>query len=482
MRGLRTVGHRTLVAVFAAGVVLAAGWAGLACASGATPGTTTASQAVQLAPAGAGQPASPAAAAGIATTLTTSTETSVTISTTAAAATSSTSAPISTAGTALFDSSKVHTISVSFSQSDYDAMIATYKSNSTKDWIEASVTIEGVTFQRVGMRLKGNSSLRGLANGRDQGPGGALSAADPQGLPWLIRLDKNIDGQSYDGITDIVIRSNNSKTSLNEAVSLELLQKAGLASERAIAVKFAVNGGAAVLRLATEVPDDTWMAEHFSASGALYKAEAGGDYSFRGTDAKAYVDVFDQEAGEDHTDLTPLIKFLDLVNNSDDATFNSTLADRLDTDSLATYLAMEELIGNFDDIDGPGNNSYLYYDSATGRFTVVPWDHNLAFGALGGGNPGAGGNPGGGGNPQGRVPGPRGKSNLLVQRFHANADFEALYEKRLTELEKDLYESGAAMEILTRWVQVLKAQASDLVGASTVDSEATKISNYFQAR
>ena len=44
-----------------------------------------------------------------------------------------------------------------------------------------------------------------------------------------------------------------------------------------------------------------------------------------------------------------------------------------------------------DDIDGPGNNSYLFWDSATGMFTVVAWDHNLAFGAsMGGAGPEAG--------------------------------------------------------------------------------------------
>jgi spore coat protein CotH len=454
MRGARTAERRALAAVFAAAVILGAGSTGLGCASGAASVTTSAAAATTT-----------SAAAGT------------------GSATSSTTERLSAAGTVLFDSSTVHTISVSFSQDAYDAMIASYKSSNTKDWIEATVTIDGKTFQRVGMRLKGNSSLRGLANGRGQGPGGLVSAADPQSLPWLLRLDKNVKGQSYDGINDIVIRSNNSKTSLNEAVSLELLQQAGLASERAIPVRFTVNGGSAALRLATELPNDTWMAQHFSASGALYKAEARGDYSYRGTDPKAYADVFDQEAGKDNTDLTPLVEFLDFVNNSDTATFNSTLAAKLDVDSFATYLAMEELIGNFDDIDGPGNNSYLCYDASTGRFTIVPWDHNLAFGGMGGGRGGAAGNAAGNaqGNTQAQVPGPRGKTNRLVQRFHANADFEALYQNRLAELKKDLYASGVATDILAKWVGVLKAQATDLAPASTIESEAARISGYFQA-
>ena len=57
---------------------------------------------------------------------------------------------------------------------------------------------------------------------------------------------------------------------------------------------------------------------------------------------------------------------------------------------------MQDLIDNFDDINGPGNNSYLYYDSETGVFTVVAWDHNLAFGIRNNDGFGPGGGPAGG--------------------------------------------------------------------------------------
>lgn len=440
--------RRILVALVVAAFTAAAGLTAAACASGVTAQTS-------------GTSAQASSASD--TTATT-------------AATSSTETLNQASGDVLFDSSVVHTISVFFTQEDYDAMIQTYKNSGVKDWIEAAVTIDGTTYQNVGMRLKGNSSIRELKDGRTGGPGGNVSAAVPEGLPWLIRLDKNVDGQNHNGITDLVVRSNNWKTSLNEAVALELLEMAGLASQKAIAVRFAVNGSDAVLRLTTENPEDVWMAEHFSGSGALYKAESRSDYSYRGNDPDAYAEVFDQEAGKDNTHLTPLIQFLDFINNTDDATLDSTLAQRLDVQSFATYLAMEELIGNFDDIDGPGNNSYLYYDPATGSFTVVPWDHNLAFGGMDGG-----GNRGGAGNAQGGARGSRGKSNILVQRFHANAEFEAVYQQRLTELKTQLYENGVAPDVLEKWVTLLKTQASDLVDATTVDSEAAKIWAYFSA-
>jgi len=409
------------------------------------------------------------------------------------------SSSTSTAGEQLFDESVIHTISVVFDQSDYDEMVATYKSTSSKDWIEATVTIDGTTYERVGMRLKGNSSLRGLANGRETGPGGAVSADEPQALPWLIRLDKNIDGQSHDGITDLVIRSNSWETSMNEAVALELLGSAGLASQRAAYVRFVVNNSDDALRLMIELPDDTWMAQNFSTEGALYKAEATGNYNYRGDDPEAYDEIFDQEAGKENADLTPLIEFLDFVNNSDDDTFVRELSDWLDVDSLVTYLAMQELIGNSDDIDGPGNNSYLYYDTESDCFTVVAWDHNLAFGGWQNGDQ-AGGqqarpglrDPGAVANAPGQVPvapgaapnangrGPRNKVNTLTQRFHANTEFESLYQQRLDELREALYDSGVATDILDHWTDLLESQTPDLVNLTTVEEEAAKISTYFE--
>ena len=213
--------------------------------------------------------------------------------------------------------------------------------------------------------------------------GGNISPDEPQGLPWLIDLDRNVDGQNHEGVVEFVVRSNNSETALNEAVALELIEAAGLASQDAVAAGFSVNGSEPELRLVIENPDDLWMADNFDISGALYKAESTGDYSYRGDDPDSYDEVFDQEAGKTNADLTPLIEFLDFINNSDDATFNTELFKHFDVDSFATYLAMQELVANFDDIDGPGNNSYLYYDPKSGQFTVVAWDHNLAFGGHG---------------------------------------------------------------------------------------------------
>lgn len=414
------------------------------------------------------------------------------------------------ASAVVFDASYVHEISVSFDQGAYEDLVDTYEETGEKIWIEATVTIDGETYESAGLRLKGNSSLRGLGGGGFGGRGQSGDSTDtsqPEDLPWLIKLDKYIENQDHQGVSDFVVRSSTSETALNEAVALELLELAGLAPQDAIYASFSVNDSTPALRLVIEHPDDTWMAENFDSGGALYKAEASGGYQYRGSDPGEYDEVFDQEAGADNADLSPLIEFLDFINNSDDATFNEELADRLDVDEFATYLAMQELINNFDDIDGPGNNSYLYYDTATGMFTVVAWDHNLAFGGFGGGGfpgggpefpggdpdegfgapdedgrggigPGGGEDDGFGGRdedgPGGFGPG----GNVLVERFLANEEWNALYEQKLAELTEQLIDSGTAQQVLDDWVDLLTSEATDLVSESTVAQEADQIAAY----
>nr|WP_300048230.1 CotH kinase family protein [uncultured Nocardioides sp.] len=382
-------------------------------------------------------------------------------------------------GTGVWDATQLHEIEVEVDEDAVAAMIDTYQETDEKEWLEATVTIDGEAFDRAGIRLKGNSSLRSVTDDSEAGD-----------LPWLVRLDEFVDDQSVDGWSELIVRSNSSATALNEAVALDLLAEAGLASEHAVASSFSVNGRDARLRLVVQNLDEKWEAENFTNDGLLYKSEAEGDWSWRGDDPDAYTDVFDQETGDE--DLTPLVDLLDFLNNSSDEDFAAGLPERLDVQAFARYLAFEEVVDNFDDIDGPGNNSYLRWDAESGAFTVVAWDHNLAFG----GSPGDGGFSGQDGErperPEGMptdlpsgmptdLPtdrpegGPRGRENVLVERFTAVDEWADLVEQAKTDLTEELYASGYAEEVLDRWVEVLTEQAGDLVDADTVQQEADAI-------
>jgi spore coat protein CotH len=100
----------------------------------------------------------------------------------------------------LFDESMVHSIQILISDKEYQQMITTYQQTGEKDYFRADVIIDGVPVNNVGLRLKGNASLRsalgGMVNmgmaGRGQFnlenlPGfdqdGNLPQLDPENMP-----------------------------------------------------------------------------------------------------------------------------------------------------------------------------------------------------------------------------------------------------------------------------------------------------------
>lgn len=405
------------------------------------------------------------------------------------------------------DPDSLHSVEIAVDQNAYQEMITAYTSNQTKNWIEATVTVDGVAHEKAGLKLKGNSSLQGIS-----------ADSEPQKLPWLVRFDKFVGGANHDGMTRMVIRASSSTSALNEAVALDLLAKTGLASEKAAHISLSVNGSDPVLRLTCQDLDESWVAQNFDVAGLLYKAESTGDYTYRGTDESAYKDVFDQETGK--ANLTPLIEFLQFINESSDADFQSGLAQRVDVDKMVTYLAFEDVIDNFDDITGPGNNSFLWWAEQANQMTVVAWDHNCAFGlkpgagqqGQGGGQPPGGGGqgqpPGGGQQPGGGQPpgdggapsngqaptgqppggaggqqpgggGSQTKANALVDRFNSLMDGETKVSAERDRLKQELYTSGVAQTILDARAKVLTDQAGSLIEQSAVEADKQTIAAYF---
>lgn len=423
------------------------------------------------------------------------------------------SAASQTATDGFFDTSRVHEIDLVLTDDALDEALDGYLTDGEKVWVHGDVTIDGTTFEDVGLRLKGNSTLR------------EVTADTPaQDLPWLVRLDKWVEGQDLDGVTRLAVRSSTTQSSINELVAMTLLGEADLETSRVAATRVSANGGEASLHAVVEVMDEQWAQATFDGETILYKSDADGDWSNRGTDPTAYTEAFDVEAGEE--DWQPVADLMVFLDEATDAELEAELDEHVDVEQLARYLALEDLMDNFDDIDGPGNNSYLAYDVATGVFTVVAWDHNLTFGVQNGGPGGGGGGApegmerptdgerpegfptdmptdlpegfptdmptdlpegagrpgdrGAGGDAAGGGPGGGfgGASNPLAERFHSVASFEALYDQATEDLRADLFTSGTLEDVVDAWSTTLAEGAADLVDADALADEAAQVAAY----
>src|SRR5699024_2031778 len=244
----------------------------------------------------------------------------------------------------LFDG-KSHSIEISYDEAEYEDMMATFQDEGDKDYIKADLTIDGTLIEDVGMRLKGNSTLRSLQDGGDaaagdgmrgggrgdaqpgaaergaaeqgaaeqgaaeqgaaeqgaaeQGaaePGGGgmvqLSADSPQELPWLISFDEYVEGRSYQGHTEIALRpaASGSDTALNEALALSLTAESGQTTQDYSFTSVSVNGGDSAARLVLDAPDAQWADAY--GNGVLYKGRADGSFDYLGEDPTDYEDSF----------------------------------------------------------------------------------------------------------------------------------------------------------------------------------------------
>lgn len=433
----------------------------------------------------------------------------------------------------LFDSTVAHTMTITYTEADYQRMFDEYMATGEKEYVRADVTVDGTLIRDVGIRLKGNSTLMGLThqgqtstlrgdrgggamgelpdgvrvrpNGgggmpAGGGPGGfgrvSLDSARPEELPWLMSFDEFAKGRRYQGHSEIAIRVSGmggGSAVLNEAVSLAALDAAGQPAQRYAYAGFQVNGRPVKARLLVEHPDENFADS--LGNGVLYKALSTGQFTYQGEDPTEYDDDFKQINNKGSHDLKPVIELVKWVNEASDADFAAHLGEHVDVASFAAYAAAQNLLLNFDDMAGPGKNYYLWYDLGTRKFRVISWDHNLTFSGSAtsgphdtmsmGGRGGFGG-PGGGGEftppegmelPEGFAPPGGGgfggfrAGNKLKERFLAADAFQDDYEAAYRDLYRVMFAENKAGTALDRLSATLATVAGNDAAATGSDAE-----------
>lgn len=464
------------------------------------------------------------------------------------------------ADVALFDDSVVHSIRVLMSPEDFEQMLATYRETGEKDYFHADVVIDGVRINDVGVRLKGNASLRTAVGGRmageirqlngrdarpDQGaapgqlpnlpegqapvmpegqppmrpdaegnfpqrglrPGAQAPGMDlpalpgggfPGGMgntevtvdskiPLLLRFDKFVDGQTYQGYTRLALRTYGTSTDaamLQEPVTNAAVRAIGLPATLTAFAGVQLNDGQVQLYTLSQAIDVDYLAAHFSnANGVLYKAELGSTLRYEGEDPTLYTSSFTQKTRVKDADFAPLIAFMQFVTEADDATFAAELSRYLDVESFAAYLAVNNLLVNLDSIVTMGHNYYLYYDDTAQRFTVLMWDANESLGKFAfGGEAAANYNIYYQG--QQRMGPQRGGDNLLATRFLATPEFVAVYEAQLQRIYQTLFASGLLLEQAETYAAVVRAANSDgaLTDSAAYEQAVAKTLNFITQR
>jgi len=263
----------------------------------------------------------------------------------------------------VFPKDQVIDVKITIDEADFADMIDNAEAEEYK---EASVEYNGQKLEHVGIRTKGNLSLRSVVN------------SDSDRYSFKLSFDEYVN-QTLDGISKINLNNNYSDaTYMREFLAYELAASAGLPTPGFSYVNVYINGELWGFYLAVEQIGDAYLERHFgNAYGALYKGVmtgAGSDLTWLGQDPDSYTGL-EMKSKSSNDDV--LIDMLDELNNGSD------YEQVLDVDQALKYIALNVAASNMDSYLGMNKQNYYLYENK-GVFSILPWDYNMAFGGFGG--------------------------------------------------------------------------------------------------
>lgn len=268
----------------------------------------------------------------------------------------------------IFQEDTVNEINIEIDEADWQDML---ENPLEEEYHKANVTINGETVGNVAIRTKGNTSLTSVAN------------SDSDRYSFKLDFDYYDNNGNYYGLKKLCLNNNYlDNSSMREYISYKIMGEMGLDVPECAYSHITVNGEEWGLYLAVEPVDEVFLAEHFAdATGDLYKPEGmgytGADLVYNGDDISAYTGL-NLKTNLNSSDGKEILALMQALEDGEG------LEEVLDVEKALKYIAANVALANFDSYLGvTTHNFYLYEEN--GRFTIIPWDMNLAFGGFGGG-------------------------------------------------------------------------------------------------
>lgn len=265
-----------------------------------------------------------------------------------------------------YDLNTVQTIEITFAQSNWDQLLDAEKAGSENYIMAQSVTINGTTFDSVGVKYKGNSTYN----------------ANQTKNPFHIELDTYKDHE-YDGYTDIKLSNvANDPSFVREVLSYQILRQymdAPLSNYATVTV----NGSLIGLYSNSESIGKKFVNKYFYSKDNTFvkcnpPAGAGPsttDYPnlvYQGTDSSDYYDAYELKSDAGWNELIDLCDTL--KNNIAD------IEKVLDVDRALWMLAFDNSFVNLDSYIGGFAQNYYLYRNDYRQFIPIVWDLNESFG------------------------------------------------------------------------------------------------------
>lgn len=273
----------------------------------------------------------------------------------------------------------IQTIEIHFDQANWDYLLDTAKQGTEETYLVAAwVKINGEQFDSLGVKYKGNSSYN---------PNNAKN-------PMHIELDHIINGQNYQGFTDVKLGNGFSDPSFVREPLAYFFLRNYMDEPRANFARVFINGTYFGVYTSAESINKDWVRDHNYADGhALVKCNpkfvggpgggTGSNLAYLGADSASYKNNYELKSDYGWAEL---IHLCDTLNNKPAA-----LDEILDVDKMIWMLAFNNITVNLDSYTGAFRQNYYLFRDQNARFASIVWDLNMCFGSfgnIGGGSPG----------------------------------------------------------------------------------------------
>jgi len=161
----------------------------------------------------------------------------------------------------LFSTDRVHTLDIVVEEDDWQEML---DNASDKEYIAASVVLDGNSVKNIGLRTKGNSSLSSIVS------------SDSDRYSFKIEFDHYQTGQTYYGLDKLALNNIvQDNTYLKDYISYQMMNAFDADSPLCSFIYITVNGEDWGLYLAVEGIEDAYASRNYgSDSGQIYKPDS----------------------------------------------------------------------------------------------------------------------------------------------------------------------------------------------------------------
>ncbi|ONI46971.1 hypothetical protein AN642_00020 [Epulopiscium sp. SCG-B10WGA-EpuloA2] len=254
-----------------------------------------------------------------------------------------------------------------------------------EQYTPVDVVVNGTLFKHVGIRPKGNSSLR-------------FVAMDPatNRFSFKIKFDEYIEGQTCFGL-DVLVLNNiyEDDSYMREYISYDMMNYVNADAPLYGYADVTLNNEPWGLYLGLENYNTSFQKRTYGDSnGYLYSAKfadiVGGHMSnmnSNGLDLKyidnnidSYASFFSNEVGSnaDREDKMRVIKAIEVLNNYESL---EELEKYWDMEQIIPYLAAHTVTVNGDSFSTFMCQNYFLYEQ-NGKVSLLPWDYSSTFGIL----------------------------------------------------------------------------------------------------